>query len=87
MEMAGTLPLHEFEEIVGEKLQQEGITTVSGWVTHKLGGFAKTGDVLNVGGFQLRVEELEGMRVARLKLTMRPDEQSPFEPNASKEGG
>ena len=77
MEMAGTLPLHEFEEIVGEKLQQEGITTVSGWVTHKLGGFAKTGDVLNVGGFQLRVEELEGMRVARLKLTMRPDEQSP----------
>lgn len=68
-EVTGTLPLHELEELVGEPLREEGITTVSGWVTQRLGGFPKTGDVLAIGGCQLRVEEMAGMRVARLKLT------------------
>jgi CBS domain containing-hemolysin-like protein len=68
-EAAGTLPLHELEEIVGEPLQAEGITTLSGWVTQRLGGFPKLGDVLAIGPCELRVEEMAGMRVARLKLT------------------
>jgi CBS domain containing-hemolysin-like protein len=68
-EAAGTLPLHELEELVGEPLQEEGVTTVSGWVTQRLGGFPKAGDVLAIGGCELRVEEMAGMRVARLKLT------------------
>lgn len=68
-EAAGSLPLHELAELVGRPLQEEGITTVSGWVTQRLGGFPKAGDTLTVGGFQLRVEAMDGMRVARLKLT------------------
>jgi CBS domain containing-hemolysin-like protein len=68
-EASGGLPLHELEELVGGSLQQEGVTTASGWVTHRLGGFPKKGDVLAVGAYELRVEETEGMRVARFKLT------------------
>jgi CBS domain containing-hemolysin-like protein len=68
-DVAGTLPLHELEEIVGEPLREEGITTVSGWVTQRLGGFPKPGDALAIGSCELRVEEMAGMRVARLKLT------------------
>jgi CBS domain containing-hemolysin-like protein len=68
-EAAGTLPLHELEELVGQPLREEGITTLSGWVTQRLGGFPKVGDVLAIGACELRVEEMEGMRVARLKLT------------------
>jgi CBS domain containing-hemolysin-like protein len=68
---AGTLPLHELEEIVGQALKEEGITTLSGWVTQRLGGFPKVGDVLAIGACELRVEEMEGMRVARLKLMKR----------------
>ncbi|MFO1488013.1 MAG: hemolysin family protein [Verrucomicrobiota bacterium] len=64
----GALPLHELSELVGENLVEEGVTTASGWVTQKLGGFPKDGDVIAVGEFQLRVEEMEGMRVARLKI-------------------
>jgi CBS domain containing-hemolysin-like protein len=71
-EVDGALPLHELEELVREPLLAEGVTTSSGWVTHRLGGFPKVGDVLSVGGFDLRVEELDGMRVARLKLTRKP---------------
>jgi CBS domain containing-hemolysin-like protein len=70
-EAAGTLPLHELEELVAEPLREEGITTVSGWITQRLGGFPKAGDVLAIGGYELRVEEMAGMRVARLKLTRR----------------
>jgi magnesium and cobalt exporter, CNNM family len=72
-EAAGTLPLHELEELLGETLGEEGITTASGWVTRKLEGFPKAGDVLTVGSFELRVEETDGLKVARLKITRRPD--------------
>ena len=70
-EADGTLPLHELAELVGESLVEEGVTTTSGWVTQKLGGFPKAGDVLTVGTFELRVEEMDGMRVARLKISSR----------------
>jgi CBS domain containing-hemolysin-like protein len=72
-ELAGALPLHELEELIGSSLQEEGITTVSGWVTHRLGGFPRVGNVLPAGAFELRVEEMDGMRVARLKLARRAE--------------
>jgi CBS domain containing-hemolysin-like protein len=67
-ELLGTLPVHELSELVGEPLEEGDITTTSGWVTHRLGGFPKAGDVLRLGAFQLRVEEMEGPRVSRLKV-------------------
>jgi CBS domain containing-hemolysin-like protein len=67
-DVAGGLPLHELAELVGEPLSADGITTVNGWVTHQLGGFPKAGDQLPVGDFELRVEELDGVRVTRLQL-------------------
>jgi CBS domain containing-hemolysin-like protein len=64
----GALPLHDFADVIGETIEEEGITTVSGWVTHRLGGFPKPGDVLPVGQHELRVEEMDGPRVSRLLL-------------------
>jgi CBS domain containing-hemolysin-like protein len=73
-EVDGSLPLHELAELVEEPLHEEGITTTSGWVTHRLGGFPKAGDEVEVGLYQLRVEELDGLRVARLRVTRRSAE-------------
>jgi CBS domain containing-hemolysin-like protein len=70
-EAAGTLPLHELAEILGEPISDEGVTTASGWVTQRLGGFPKVGDTVTVGAHELRVEATDGMRVARLKVTKR----------------
>ncbi len=70
-EVTGALPLHELEALVGEPLAAEGVTTTSGWVTHRLGGFPKPGDTLATGSYELRVEEMDGTRVGRLKLTRR----------------
>ena len=70
-EVTGALPLHALAALVGEPLQAEGVTTTSGWVTHRLGGFPKPGDTLAAGSFEMRVEEMDGTRVGRLKLTRR----------------
>jgi CBS domain containing-hemolysin-like protein len=67
-DIAGNLPLHELAELVGEPLPGEGITTANGWVTQRLGGFPKVGDVVPVGDYELRVEEMDGVRVGRLQL-------------------
>ena len=75
-EAAGALPLHELDEIIGEPLQEGGVTTVSGLVTHRLGGFPKVGDVLSVGACEMRVEAMEGTRVAKLIITKRPPEEA-----------
>lgn len=68
-QVSGAAPLHELAELVGEPLQAEGVTTASGWVTQRLGGFPKVGDAVTVGAFELRVEEMDGPRVARLRVT------------------
>ena len=68
-EVSGTLPLHELERIIGEVQHDESVATASGWVTQKFGGFPKSGDALAVGACELRVEEMDGPRVARLKIT------------------
>jgi CBS domain containing-hemolysin-like protein len=75
-EAAGTLPLHELEKIIGD-VQHGETATASGWVTQKLGGFPKAGDVLTVGVCELRVEEMDGPRVARLKITRHPAAEAP----------
>jgi CBS domain containing-hemolysin-like protein len=68
-EVAGILALHELEKIIGLVAHDENTTTASGWVTEKLGGFPRTGDFVNVNGFELRVEALAGPRVTKLKVS------------------
>jgi CBS domain containing-hemolysin-like protein len=75
-EAAGTLPLHELEKIIGEMPHEEA-ATASGWMTQKLGGFPKAGDVLTIGACELRVEEMDGPRVARLKITRHAGVEKP----------
>jgi CBS domain containing-hemolysin-like protein len=67
-DVLGALPAHELAELTGEPLGEEGVTTASGWVTQRLGGFPKVGDVLTLGDCELRVEEMDERRVARLRL-------------------
>jgi len=76
-EAAGTLPLHELEKIIGETHLEDTVATASGWMTQKLGGFPKAGDALTMGDCELRVEEMDGPRVARLKIIKRAEPDSP----------
>ena len=77
-EATGALPLPELEKIVGVVEHGDGVATVSGLITEKLGGFPKPGDILTVGNFELQVEEMEGARVGRLKITRRGENPTDF---------
>ena len=68
-EVAGTIALHDLEKIIGVVPHGDNTTTASGWVTEKLGGFPQLGDVVSVGNFELRVETMDGTRVAKLKVS------------------
>ncbi len=68
-EADGALPLHDLAELVRAPLAEEGITTASGWMTHRLGGFPKEGDGVMAGDCELRVEAMDDRRVARLTVT------------------
>jgi CBS domain containing-hemolysin-like protein len=73
-EVSGTLPLHDLEKIIGSVEHDENVTTASGWVTERLGGFPKDGDTFVAGDFELRVEEMDGPRVGKLKIVRRGGE-------------
>jgi len=67
-ELAGNLPLHELSQLVGEPLQSPGVSSASGWITQRLGGFPMQGDTVPLGRYALRVDETHGARVTRLRL-------------------
>lgn len=67
-DLAGDLPLHDLAQLVGEPLSQSGVSSTSGWMTQRLGGFPREGDTVPVGAYLLRVEETRGARVSRLRL-------------------
>jgi CBS domain containing-hemolysin-like protein len=81
-EVDGSLALHDLSEVVHEPLAGDGITTVSGWITQRLGGFPKVGDAVALADHDLVVEAVDGLRVSRLKLTRRADSTGPASPAA-----
>jgi CBS domain containing-hemolysin-like protein len=71
-EVLGTLPLHDLEELVGQTIPEEGITTTSGWITHRLGGFPKVGDEVSLASCEFRVLEMDETRVGKLQVRRIP---------------
>ena len=73
--LEGSMPLHELEELTGEPCDDKGVTTVSGLITKRIGTFAKVGDVLELGRFELRVEQTYRRQVERAKLMKLSDRE------------
>jgi len=71
-EASGMLPVHELEDLVGASVLEEGISTTSGLLTHRLGGFPKEGDKLQVGEFEIEVTETAGPKVEKVRLIKSP---------------
>ena len=68
-EASGMLPVHELEDLVGESALEEGISTISGLLTQRLGGFPKEGDKLEVGEFEIEVTETAGPKVEKVRFS------------------
>ncbi len=67
-DIAGTMPLHELTELTGEPCEEKGVSTVSGLITRRLGTFPKVGDNLQLGSYELRVEQTYRLQVEQARL-------------------
>jgi putative hemolysin len=69
VEVDGLLNLDEFAEQTGIELHEGPYETVAGYVLAALGELPSQGDSVRVPGFVITVTEMDGRRIARLRLT------------------
>ena len=67
-EASGLLPIHEIEELVGESALEEGISSISGLMTQRLGSFPSEGDKILLGEFEMEVLETDGPKVEKVSI-------------------
>ncbi len=67
-EATGMLPTHELEELVGKSAIEEGISSINGLLTQRLGGFPIEGDKIQLGKFEMEVIETDGPKVEKVRL-------------------
>ena len=75
----GLMRLHEFEEMIGQEIEdpeREEVTTLGGLIMTKLDRLPYVSDEIQVAGRRLRVERLNGRRVAVARL-FPPDRDNP----------
>jgi putative hemolysin len=72
VEVDGLLNLDEFAEQTGIRLAEGPYETVAGYVLAKLGELPKEGDSVKVPGHKITVTEMDGRRIARLRVTPAP---------------
>lgn len=65
----GLTLIETVNEKLGLNLKDEYYDTIAGFVLGRLGRMAKVGDVVETDGLRLRVEALDGLRIARLSLS------------------
>jgi putative hemolysin len=72
LEVDGLLNLDDFEDETGLELPDGPYETVAGYVIQQLGRLPQVEDMVSVDGFTLTVVELDGRRVARVKVEATP---------------
>jgi CBS domain containing-hemolysin-like protein len=64
----GLTHIEQVNDLLGLNLADEHYDTIAGFVLGRLGRMARVGDTIEADGVRLRVEALDGLRIARLSL-------------------
>jgi putative hemolysin len=67
--VSGSLTIDDFNETTGTRLPQDGPRTLAGLVFDALGRGSVEGDEVTVAGVGMQVEQVEGARIIRLRVT------------------
>jgi CBS domain containing-hemolysin-like protein len=67
----GLTPLEDVNDAFGLDLVEPNYETVAGYVLGRLGRVAQVGDEVEAGSVRLRVEAMDKLRIARVRLTRR----------------
>jgi CBS domain containing-hemolysin-like protein len=68
----GMLSIDEFNERFGLEIEDPNYETIAGYVMGRLGRLAEVGDEVAIDGLVLRVEALDGRRIATLRVVPSP---------------
>jgi putative hemolysin len=71
----GLLNLDDFAEQTGIELPEGPYETVAGYVLAALGELPTEGDSVKVPGYTITVTEMDGRRIARLRVTPTPGQR------------
>ncbi len=81
VEVDGLLNLEDFEDSTGLELPEGPYETLAGFVINELGRLPQVGDSIAALGRQFTVTELDGRRVARVRITVDPlPDETPADP-------
>jgi putative hemolysin len=70
VEVAGSMTIDDFNETVGTRLPQRGQRTLAGLAFDALGRRPRPGDVAEVDDVRIEVEEVDGLRITKLRVTL-----------------
>jgi len=73
VEVDGLLNLDEFAEQTSIRLPEGPYETVAGYVLATLGELPAPGDAVEIPGYTITVNEMDGRRISRLRVTPRPE--------------
>ncbi len=82
VEVDGLLNLDEFAEQTTIRLPEGPYETVAGYVLAALGELPAPGDAVEIPGYTITVTGMDGRRIARLRVTPRPEPSPESEPPA-----
>jgi len=76
VDVAGSISIDDFNESTGASLPTEEARTLAGLVFRSLARKPKEGDVLDLSGVRLRVEDTDGARITRMRAEL-PIQRAP----------
>ena len=74
--VSGLTLLSDVNEELGLHLEAEDNNTIGGYVFSEIGHLPEIGDVVNIGTYLIRVEELDNLRIAELRFIPTQDTDS-----------
>ncbi|MFM8790133.1 MAG: hemolysin family protein [Chthoniobacterales bacterium] len=79
----GGFALHDLNDLLDTKLNSPEVSTIGGYVTHRLGHLPKQGETVSSDGYDFTVQQTNGRRVVNVLAKRRADWESPEEEPAS----
>jgi CBS domain containing-hemolysin-like protein len=71
--LEGGLALHDLEDLLGLKIESAEVSTIGGYLTHRLGHLPRKGEHVALDGYDFTVSQTDGRRVVSVHAKRRPD--------------
>lgn len=68
----GTMSLRDLNELLGARLDADGVETVAGWLIERIGRIPREGEAFELEGLRFLVLSAEPVRVSKLKIEPLP---------------